>query len=235
MRIGYLEDQQAQAELVISWLEDRGYEVFHSATGAEFIKTLVDNPVDLLVLDWQLPDMEGVEVLRNIRQQLQIDAPVIFATQRDAETDIVRALECGADDYLVKPLRQAELLARLEALARRAGVGVSSDFIELGPIVIDTASEKVTVNDNTVKLTPKDYKLACCLLRNIGKLLSRDYLLREVWGIDAPINTRTVDVHVSRVRRALNLVPEVGYCVKTVYQHGYRLEKVGELKTVQGA
>jgi DNA-binding response OmpR family regulator len=232
MRIGYLEDQQAQAELVISWLEDRGYEVFHAATGAEFLKTLVDNPVDLLVLDWQLPDMEGVDVLRSIRQQLQIDAPVIFATQRDAEADIVRALECGADDYLVKPLRQAELLARLEALARRAGVGVSADFIELGPIVIDTAAEKVTVNNCAVKLTPKDYKLACCLLGNIGKLLSRDYLLREVWGIDAPINTRTVDVHVSRVRRALNLVPEVGYCVKTVYQHGYRLEKVGELKAI---
>ena len=167
-----------------------------------------------------------------LRQQLKMDAPVVFATQRDAEQDIVEALRCGADDYLIKPLRKAELLSRLAALARRAGVNPDDKKITVGPIVIDTASETVLVEGEVVKLTPKDYQLACCLLRNVGKLLSREYLLREVWGINAPLNTRTVDVHVSRVRRSLNLVPEMGYCVKTVYQHGYRLEKVGRLPEV---
>ena len=111
-------------------------------------------------------------------------------------------------------------------MARRAGVNPAEKSLEIGHIKIDLVAEKITVSDELVKLTPKDYRLACCLLKNIGKLLSREYLLREVWGIDVPLNTRTVDVHVSRVRRALNLIPEFGYCVKTVYQHGYRLEKV---------
>ena len=123
MRIGYLEDQPSQAALVISWLEARGFTVWHADNGGEFLRMLVDNPVDVLILDWQLPDMEGVDVLRKVRHQLELDVPVIFTTQRDAEGDIVTALQSGADDYLVKPLRQAELLARLEALGRRVGVG----------------------------------------------------------------------------------------------------------------
>ncbi|MGB5324025.1 MAG: response regulator transcription factor [Pseudomonadales bacterium] len=232
MRIGYLEDEQSQAELVLSWLEAEGYDVIHAANGKDFVQALKHNPVDLMVLDWQLPDMEGLQVLSIVRQRLNLDVPVVFATQRDAESDIVEALSTGADDYLIKPLRKAELLARLSALARRAGVNTEDALIKVGPIEIDTGSETVKVEGVPVKLTPKDYQLACCLLRNVGKLLSREYLLREVWGINAPLNTRTVDVHVSRVRRSLNLVPEVGYCVKTVYQHGYRLEKVGRLPEV---
>ncbi len=229
MRIGYLEDEQSQAELVCSWLAGRGYDILHAGTGGEFLKLLKNNPVDILILDWQLPDMEGIAVLRSIKDQIGQTIPVIFATQRDAEADIVKALQSGADDYLVKPLREAELIARVEALARRSGVGQPTNLLKIGHIEIDLNSEQVTVDEQAVKLTPKDYRLACCLLKNVGKLLSREYLLREVWGIDAPLNTRTVDVHVSRVRRSLSLVPERGYCVKTVYQHGYRLEKVGSL------
>ena len=232
MRIGYLEDEQSQADLVIEWLHAEGFSVVHGATGQAFINLLKNNPVDLLILDWQLPDMEGVAALGTIKNQLELHVPVIFATQRDAEADIVKALQSGADDYLVKPLRRAELIARVEALARRAGVGSQDNQLKVGHIVVDFASATILVEGQPVKLTPKDYKLACCLLKNVGKLLSREYLLREVWGIDAPLNTRTVDVHISRVRRSLKLLPEVGYCVKTVYQHGYRLEKVGELSEV---
>lgn len=232
MRIGYLEDDQSQAEQVKSWLSAGGFTVFHAASGAEFISLIKDNPVDMLILDWQLPDMEGVQVLATVKDQIEQNLPVIFATQRDAEADIVRALRAGADDYLVKPLREAELVARAEALARRSGVSPTDTTIEVGHIKIDTAAERIVIGDELVKLTPKDYRLACCLLKNLGKLLSREYLLREVWGIDAPLNTRTVDVHVSRVRRALNLIPEYGYCVKTVYQHGYRLEKVEHVPAV---
>lgn len=232
MRIGYLEDEQSQADLVNSWLLSRDYDVVHATNGTDFLRLLKNNPVDILILDWQLPDMEGIAVLRTIKGQFDQNIPVIFATQRDAEADIVQALQAGADDYLVKPLREAELIARVEALARRAGVRPVESQIKVGHITVDLASERIFVGQDVVKLTPKDYKLACCLLKNVGKILSREYLLREVWGIEAPLNTRTVDVHVSRVRRSLNLVPEVGYCVKTVYQHGYRLEKVGELPKV---
>ncbi len=233
MRIGYLEDEQSQAELVKSWLLGEGFEVNHADTGREFIRLLTDNPVDMLILDWQLPDMEGVDVLAFVRNQLNSNVPVIFATQRDAEADIVKALQAGADDYLVKPLRKGELLARLDSLARRAGVTNNDSRIELGPITLDNAAQIVTVNGEVVKLTPKDYQLACCMLRNVGKLLSRDYLLREVWGIDASLNTRTVDVHVSRIRRSLNIGPEIGCCIKTVYQHGYRLEKIEAMEEVE--
>lgn len=232
LRIGYLEDEQSQAELVKSWLAGEGFAVTHASTGRDFIHLLSDNPVDLLILDWQLPDMEGLDVLASIRGQLNSNVPVLFATQRDAEIDIVKALHAGADDYLIKPLRKAELLARLNALARRAGVTKEDSCLTLGPISLDSASQLVTVNGDLVKLTPKDYQLAYCMLKNVGKLLSRDYLLREVWGIDATLNTRTVDVHISRIRRSLNIGPEIGYCIKTVYQHGYRLEKLESLVPV---
>jgi len=229
MRIGYLEDDQSQADQVINWLSASSHTVLHAENGAEFLNLVKNNPVDMLILDWQLPDMEGVQVLETVNTQIEHNIPVIFATQRDAEADIVRALQSGADDYLIKPLREGELLARVEALARRAGVSPADTVLEVGHITVDLAAEKISIGDQLVKLTPKDYRLACCLLKNIGKLLSREYLLREVWGIDAPLNTRTVDVHVSRVRRSLNLIPEFGYCVKTVYQHGYRLEKVEDI------
>ncbi len=232
MRIGYLEDEYSQSELVKSWLMGEGFSVTHASTGRGFISLLADNPVDLLILDWQLPDMEGVEVLCSVRDQLNSDVPVVFATQRDAESDIITALEAGADDYLVKPLNKGELLARLNALARRSGMSTGESRIRLGPIVLDTVSQTITSNGHPVKLTPKDYQLACCMLKNEGKLLSRDYLLREVWGIDASLNTRTVDVHVSRIRRSLNIGPEIGYCIKTVYQHGYRLEKIDKIDNV---
>lgn len=226
MRIGYLEDDPSQVNLVVSWLEAEGYEILHASSGEAFLKSLRDNPVDLFILDWQLPDMQGPEVLTKIRESLGLKAPVIFATQRDSEQDIVSALNAGADDYVRKPLSKGELLARVEAIARRAGIVSDAPEIEVGSIVINTESETIRVDGELIKMTPKDYKVALCLLKNIGKMLSREYLLREVWGIDAPLNTRTVDVHVSRVRRSLNLVPENGYCIKTIYQHGYRLERV---------
>lgn len=228
MRIAYLEDDPSQMELVKSWLETEGYEVLHRDSGDAFIKMLRDDPVDLFILDWQLPDMEGTDVLTKIREDLRLNTPVIFATQRDAEHDIVKALNAGADDYIKKPLGKSELLARIDAIARRSGLSSNETTIEVDAIQIDLDAETISVAGEPVKMTPKDYKLAVCLLKNLGKMLSREYLLREVWGIDAPLNTRTVDVHVSRVRRSLNLVPENGYLIKTIYQHGYRLERVAQ-------
>jgi len=125
-----------------------------------------------------------------------------------------------------KPLRHQEYCARINALSRRAGVDQNLDSIKEGPFVIDTLSQMVRNEGNEVKLTQKDYALCLELFTNIGKALSREYLLQSVWGVNSGLDTRTVDMHVSRVRRALTLGPETGYIVKTIYQFGYRLEPI---------
>ena len=226
MNIGILEDDLPQGELLCEWLTAENYSAFHCTEGSEFIQLLKTRPLDLVILDWQLPDTTGLDVLNKIRLQLNLVVPVIFATQRDSEQDIVTALKAGADDYLVKPLRHAELMARISAVCRRAGIGKPSADISLGPISIDTTRQIVKLNGETVKMTSKDYDVACLVLSNEGKLLSREYLLKQIWGLNSDINTRTVDVHISRVRRRLKIGPEMGYCIKTIYQHGYRLEKI---------
>lgn len=226
MKIGILEDDNAQAELLVHWLEEQGHELFHSENCQDFTHMFNREPLDLAVLDWELPDHTGLEVLQLIRQELNSRIPIIFATQRDSEADVVAALKAGADDYLIKPLRHAELVARVEALGRRAGLDRSSEILRLDHVSINTATRQVLVNNEEVKLTQKDYQVACCVIRNMGKLLSREYLLKQVWGVDANLNTRTVDMHISRIRRSLKIEPDTGYVIKTIYQHGYRLERV---------
>jgi DNA-binding response OmpR family regulator len=228
LKIGILEDDPAQAQLLCGWLEAAGYRTLHALSGHEFLSQIKHEPIDLAILDWEVPTLNGIEVLKIIRDSLGHALPVLFTTQHDEESDIVQALHNGADDYLVKPLRKSELLARIHALCRRAGLLHKEDSLNLGPIHIDLGRKEVTLNDEPVKLTNKDYQLACCLLRNVGKLLSRDYLLQEVWGINPTINTRTVDMHISRVKRSLKIGPAMGYCIKTIYQHGYRLEKISQ-------
>jgi DNA-binding response OmpR family regulator len=221
--VGLLEDEAPQAELVQGWLADSGYRTYCCATGAEFVESFAQHQPDMVVLDWQLPDIDGTEVLKILRGDLSFDGPVIFATGKDSEEDIVYALNAGADDYLVKPLRRSELDARLSALWRRYSNEVKRQF-SLGPITIDLDSRRTTVAGEEVKLTPIEFDLAVCVLSNVGKLLSRDYLLKEVWGVGVELDTRTVDMHISKIRRLLKINPEMGYGIKTVYRHGYRLE-----------
>ncbi|WP_317930768.1 response regulator transcription factor [Halioxenophilus sp. WMMB6] len=229
MKVALLEDDQAQAKLLNQWLTEEGYQVLHRGTVTDFISLLQAEPVDMALLDWQLPDGSGLDALGWIRDHNQASLPVIFSTQRDSEEDVVEALKAGADDYMIKPPRRAELIARLAAISRRAGLDkLHSPQLQLAHITIDQDAQKVWVHEQEVKLTRKDFLLACCVIKNQGKLLSREYLLKEVWGVAADINTRTVDMHISRMRRNLQLEPSCGYCIKTVYQHGYRLEKVDD-------
>jgi DNA-binding response OmpR family regulator len=181
------------------------------------------------VLDWEVPDMNGYAVLEEVRASGN-RTPVLFATQRDDESSIVGALSQGADDYMVKPTKQAELLARIAALGRRAGVSDMDDdtALTVGPWTVDRSRRQILLADEPVKLTDKDYELASYLFQNVGKLMSRAHLLEKVWGIMTPIESRTVDVHISRIRRSLQIRPEQGYRIKTVYQHGYRLEPIEE-------
>jgi DNA-binding response OmpR family regulator len=221
--IGLLEDDQPQADLLLGWLEEAGYQYFHKPTGKEFLAELKRTSADMLILDWQLPDCEGIDILVEVRNALSFDGPVIFATARDREEDIVMGLSTGADDYLIKPLRKSELLARLGALWRRSH-GKELVELTLGPIHFDLSNYTVEVEGAPVKLTPTEYKLATYVCSHVDQLLSRDVLLKAVWGVDAELDTRTVDMHISRIRKTLRIGPEMGYCIKTIYRHGYRLE-----------
>lgn len=229
MRIAYLEDDVAQAELVTHWLEEAGHSCVHLISGREFMSLLRRDTFDLLVLDWEVPDMNGYAVLEDVRASGN-QTPVLFATQRDDEASIVGALSQGADDYMVKPVKQAELLARITALGRRAGVSDMDEqtALSVGPWTVERAKRVVMLDGEPIKLTDKDFELACYLFQNLGKLMSRAHLLEKVWGIMTPIESRTVDVHISRIRRSLQIRPERGYRIKTVYQHGYRLESIDD-------
>lgn len=227
MHIGYLEDDVQQAQMVRQWLEAAGHQCLHCEQGAEFIQQVKARNFDLLIMDWELPDISGIEALKTIRTSVSQSIPILFGTQRDAEDDVVQALEAGADDYMVKPIRQGELKARVEALARRAGVSDKTHHkIETGPYRFDVAGREAHFNGEQIALTEKDFDLAVCLFTNVGRVLSRKYLLETIWGVTADVNTRTVDVHISRIRKSLNINPENGYRIKTVYQHGYRLETI---------
>lgn len=226
VRIAYLEDDLAQAELVRGWLEEAGHSCTHCARGRDFSALLRRDSFDVLLLDWEVPDISGLTVLETLRESGN-RVPVLFATQRDDEASIVGALESGADDYMIKPIRRAELLARLAALGRRGGVvDEAPPRQELGPWLVDRERRLISVDGEPVKLTDKDFELASYLFLNVGKLVSRAHLLEKVWGISSAIESRTVDVHVSRIRRSLEIRPERGFRIKTIYQHGYRLETV---------
>lgn len=228
MRISLLEDDDEQAELQTQWLSECGYDVKRFANCKDFLAGQNAYLPDLIILDWELPDGTGIEVLETLKRQSKGAMPILFTTQRDSEEDIVRALTKGADDYLVKPLRHKEYVARLHALCRRAGIKESTNTIKEGIFKIDTLSQTVYRSDMPIKLTRKDYLVCSILFDNVGKAISRDHLLQSVWGTNSELDTRTVDVHVSRVRRSLKLGPESGYFIKTIYQHGYRLEKITE-------
>lgn len=226
MKIALLEDNPQQAELVIQWLEEAGFSVDHNSDGRSFLKAFKKDLFDMAILDWELPDQSGIDVLRQLRVAQNQSLPILFTTQRDAEEDIVNALSNGADDYLIKPLRRGELLARIEAARRRAGIARDEDVYTFANIEIDAPKREIKVAGEAIKVTPKDFGIALELAKHEGQVLSREYLLKQVWGVDAEINTRTVDMHVSRVRRSLNINPDMGYRITTIFQHGYRLEKI---------
>ena len=227
MRIAYLEDDRAQAEQVQQWLEEGGHACVFCERAADFLPLLRRESFDVLILDWEVPDRSGFEVLETLRESGN-DHPILFATHRDDEASIVGALEKGADDYMVKPIRRAELLARLNAVVRRAGGGDRAVPVhqQVGPWEIDRDRREIRMNGEAARLTDKDFELASYLFLNEGKLLSRAHLLERVWGIVSSIESRTVDVHISRIRRSLGIRPENGYRIRTIYQHGYRLEAV---------
>lgn len=228
-RIAVLEDDPSQAKLVSTWITSQNFVCRLFERGADLLDSALRDTFDLIVLDWQVPDLNGDEVLRAMRKSARAHVPVLFTTGRSREEDIVHALRSGADDYLVKPLRKEEFIARIEALLRRSRRGGQEDSIfEIGPFRIDAQGRTLHKNGVALELTQKEFDVASILLRNVGRLLSRSYLLDTVWGVGIDVRKRTVDTHVSQVRGKLGLYPEEDWRLSAVYQHGYRLDRVSQ-------
>lgn len=227
MRIAILEDDTALLELYQVWLGSGGHSCKCYENGQDFIKAINRETFDLAILDWELPDISGAEVLKHLRQQVDWQMPVLFATNRDNESDIVFALRSGADDYMIKPVKQQELLARIDAIARRTGLGnANNETINTEPYHFNPSDLTASYDDKTVTLTRKEFDLALFLFKNKGRLLSRGHIMESVWGQSVELNTRTVDTHVSSVRQKIEIGPERGWRLASVYGHGYRLEAV---------
>jgi DNA-binding response OmpR family regulator len=227
MRVAILEDDVSQTELLSHWLQLAGHHAHAFEQGAQLLRSLERESFDILVLDWNVPDLNGIEVLKRVRSRLHSAIPVLFVTGRNREDDVVMALREGADDYMVKPVRRLELLARLEALARRGRHGQQqADVIELDVFKVDCQTRTVLRNGKAVDLTAKDFDLSVLFLRNVGRLLSRGHIRETVWGPNAVVTSRTLDTHVSRIRNKLGLTPDYGWRLAAVYRYGYRLEQL---------
>ncbi len=226
MRIAIVEDDLDQANVTKVLLESAEHHCRHFLTAKDFMRNITNESYDLVILDWLLPDIGGDEVVKWMRSELDWYVPVLFVTVRDTEEDIVHGLSCGADDYMVKPLRPMELMARVEALSRRGSTStVSGKLLEIDNISFDADSKIVTRDGVNIDMTHKEFDLSYFLFRNLGRILSRGYLLENIWGKNSELNTRTVDTHISRIRAKLGLNKEEGWKLGAIYQHGYRLEK----------
>jgi DNA-binding response OmpR family regulator len=225
MRIAILEDDAALAEQMAKALEANGHSLRLFRTGTALMTALKRDTFDLLVLDWNLPDTSGIDVLGWLRENLDSAPPVLFVTSRGEEADIVRALNLGADDYVVKPIKVAEFQARVGVLLRRRFPQLAADVQNFGAIRFEVARQGVFVDGTEVVTTNKEFSLALLLFQNLNRPLSRAYLLDKIWGMSADLQTRTLDAHISRIRTKLRLRPEAGYRLSPVYSYGYRLER----------
>jgi two-component system response regulator RegX3 len=223
MRIGVLEDDLAQQELYKLWFGTAPHSCKCYGTVKSFLDALPGEAFDALVIDWMLPDGSGEVALKWIRENLGWAMPVIFVTARDSEPDVVNALRAGADDYVVKPAKYLELLARIESLGRRIKPPA---VVQAGAYEINHDLRQMRLRGKEIELTKMEFDLACYMFQHHGKLLSRVHLLEKLWGLNANVDTRTVDTHVSRIRRKLKIAPENGWQIIPVYGYGYRIERV---------
>jgi DNA-binding response OmpR family regulator len=219
-----VEDDPDIAGLIEHVLRKADYSVHRVTSGAAVLPYLQSQPADLVILDLMLPDMDGLAVCRALRSRSQTAAiPIIMLTARAEEADRIAGLELGADDYVTKPFSPRELVARVGALLRRAGHSAADagDVLRYGDIRIDGGRHAVTDEGREVRLTAKEFLLLQYLIRHRGRVLSRDLLLTDVWGYQYTGGTRTVDVHIRRLREKL---PALGDAIQTIKQFGYRLD-----------
>ena len=224
-RILVVEDDPDIAELIVHYLQNAGHATTHLTSGAQVMAQLRAQPADLVILDIMLPGMDGMAVCDTLRRDTSTaHVPIIMLTARGDEADRVAGLERGADDYVTKPFSPRELVARVSARLRRPSRETESkdthEVLHYGPITIDASSHTVTLDGREVKLTAKEFLLLQYLVKRRGRVLSRDLLLTDVWGYQYTGGTRTVDVHIRRLREKL---PVLNDAIETVKQFGYKL------------
>ncbi len=228
MRVAVLEDDPTHADVVQTVVKALGHDCVSFANGKELLREMRRENFDLLILDWGVPEASGYEVVEWVRANVKYHVPVLFVTGYANESEVVAALTAGADDYMVKPVRVSELLARISALLRRSYPQAQNNMAVFGRYTFYLATHSVEVDGRVVDLKQKEFMLAYLLFVNQGRLLSRGYLQQAVWGGDVQTGSRSLDTHLSRVRTLLGLRPENGFRLVAVYSHGYRLELLSE-------
>ncbi len=220
-----VEDETALATLLRYNLEREGYRVFAAGDGEEALLVADETKPDLVILDWMLPQLSGIEVCRRMRSRGHLrNTPIIMLTARGEESDRIRGLDTGADDYIVKPFSMSEFLARIRAVMRRVRPSLVEDVIEAGEISMDRGSHRVRRAGRNIHLGPTEYRLLDQLMQHPGRVFTREQLLDSVWGSDIYVEARTVDVHVGRLRKALNASGERDP-IRTVRSTGYSFDE----------
>lgn len=222
-----VEDEIAQLELVAYNFEKQGFRVVRASDGEEGLLSAQEEQPDLIVLDWMLPKVSGIEVCRQLKRQNRTKhIPVLMLTARGEEADRVRGLDTGADDYVVKPYSVNELLARARAMLRRTRPSSVGETLSYGDITLDAEQHKVWRDGQSLKLGPTEFRLLSVLIERPGRVWTREQLLDRVWGNEAEVDFRTVDVHVGRLRKALHM-PGTKDPIRTVRGTGYSLDYYG--------
>jgi DNA-binding response OmpR family regulator len=227
MRIAVVDDDAEFAAFLHSLLIAAGHSVVVSGNGNSFLRLAKTETFDLILLDWNLPGRDGIDIVRNLRNDVRSDVPIILLTLRSEANDIVAGLEAGADDYIAKPIDGRILLARIDAIMRRRNAGRTGDGLQtFGNFTFDSSQEMVRHGDQAMQLTSKEFQLALVLFRNLSRPLSRAYLLETIWNRNPDVQTRTLDSHIARLRSKLDLRPQNGWRLSPIYSYGYRLEAV---------
>lgn len=229
MKIASLEDDLDQAQHIQQVLSAAGYTCTSYPRSLDLLAALRVQAFDLILLDWQLPDMNGDEVVRRLRTSYGFAVPIIFLTSRDQESDLVQGLQAGADDYIVKPMRPAELLARVAALLRRSQ-GALPDYLPFSVAGLSHRSQRALHRPRRPGRTvaAQGIRTRAVVFRNVGRLISRDVLAESVWNREIPATSRTLDTHLSNIRQKLQLRPQNGVRLSSSYALGYRLELVSD-------
>jgi two-component system phosphate regulon response regulator PhoB len=223
-RILLVEDDPALAELLVWQFEREEFEVEQTADGEEALLLARENPPDVVLLDWMLESLSGIEVCRRLRRMPDTaNVPIIMLTARGEEEDRVRGLETGADDYVTKPFSPRELVARVGAVLRRVRPALAGEQLAYADIEMDMVSHKVRRAGTAIALGPTEFRLLRHFLEHPGRVFSRERLLDSVWGRDSDIEPRTVDVHIRRLRKAIN-IPGCTDIIRTVRSAGYALD-----------
>lgn len=226
MNIASVEDDPSQAELIQQILIGAGHQCDSYSGGNALLRAMRERSYDLLVMDWQLPDISGQQVVTHVRQRSGQYPPILFLTSRSLEEDIVAGLASGADDYMVKPVRRGELVARVGALLRRSyPTAPAHEALIVSGYRLDPVARTVSLNGEDIDVAPREFDLALYLFRNMDRLLPRDVVEQAVWGRSMGAGSRTLDTHLSRLRVKLGLRPEHGVRLASVYSYGYRFER----------